>query len=155
MADYVWNDITLHKPLPVRAIKAYVDEGLGVDTYMLHDLMGESNIIVEPLSRPDGYGGQRQIGHKLKLTFYYNRFDGSVEALKYYAEQNTRFPLKVYLGDSGRVAGEGSEVLSFTQPETYLTFNAGLQSAEKFLKSSFVWNGVIHRKELWFTDIEP
>lgn len=156
MADNVFNDITLHKPLPIVKAKLWIDAGAGVETWTLENLMSESNITPETITRPDGYGGMRHIGTKIKITLYYNRFDINIHApIAYYGAINNRFPMQVFLGNSGRVEGEGDLILSFTREPDILTFHYNWGSANKFMKYKFVFIGLIKNNALFIGDKQP
>ena len=73
MAALTFNDVTKHKLIPITGIDIYSNIALGSMVWVeLRNIMKESNIIIDPITAKTGYGGERMIAVKFKISIYFN-----------------------------------------------------------------------------------
>jgi len=73
MAVLTFNDVTKHKLIPITGVIIYSNITQGSVTGIeLKNVMKESNIIIDPITARTGYGGERMIAVKFKVSIYFN-----------------------------------------------------------------------------------
>ena len=126
MPTVTYDDITKHKPFPIKSLKVYETV---TDIHIFQNLMAESSCNFEPVVRKDRQGADRTVAIKFTATIYINRPD-IISLLEFLC--STKRDIAVQLGGYDNITGAGTGLISIAAAN----LSVSMESANKFLKTA-------------------